>query len=189
MKHLVIRPATLADAAALLSIYAPHVTHTAVSFEESLPSVEEFASRMHKTIADGFPYLVAESDGEIVGYSYASHLNSRSAWRYTVETTIYVKTDCHHCGVGKALVSALEEALRWCGHYYCIANIAYPRTPDDPHLTDASVRFHEALGYKKIAHFTCCGYKFGRWYDVVYMEHHLADRPKTPAPLRPFKKP
>ncbi len=173
MKHLVIRPATLADAAALLSIYAPHVTHTAVSFEESLPSVEEFASRMHKTIADGFPYLVAESDGEIVGYSYASHLNSRSAWRFTVETSIYIAENQHRKGIGRLLMNALEEALRAQQRTCCIAIIAYPRTDTDPHLTKASVTFHESLGYQIKGHFTRCGYKFGRWYDVVYMEHQI----------------
>lgn len=187
ISNLTIRPATAHDAEALLSIYAPHVLHTAVSFEEALPSTAQFAQRIQHTLANGYPYLVAEAGSDVVGYCYAGPFNSRRAWRYTVETSIYVKDGCHGLGVGKALVGALESALRDCGYYSCIAIIAYPRTESDPHLSRASVHFHKSVGYSKIAHLHCCGYKFGRWYDAVYMEHRLAPPAPQPAPLRRYK--
>ena len=173
MKEITLRTATPADAGAIRAIYAPNVEQRAVSFEEVTPSVEEFEQRISATLIKGFPYFVAECDGKIVGYTYAGAFHPRSAYRHSVETTVYVADGCHHQGIGRILVGALEAALRQKGYRNCYAIIAYPCTASDPHLTTDSVLFHERMGYTTVAHLHHCGKKFGRLYDVVYMEHIL----------------
>ena len=173
MKQINIRPATPDDAAALLAIYAPYVAETAISFEYEVPSEEEFRQRIIG-FSKEYPYLVAEEDGRIVGYAYAHIFHGRAAYQWSVETSIYV--DCHEKrkGIGKVLHEALEQALKAQGILNMEAAIAYVE-PEDEYLTHDSIRFHEWLGYKKVAHFHQCGRKFGRWYDVVWMEKIIGD--------------
>lgn len=180
-----IEPASLADAAALLEIYAPYVTETAITFEYEVPSLEEFCRRM-SGVLNRYPWLVARIDGQIAGYAYASPFKGRPAYDWAVETSIYVRKGMTRQGVGKALHQALEESLKKQNILNMNACIAFPRTDDDPYLTKKSVHFHSHLGYTMAGHFHCCGYKSGRWYDMVWMEKAIGPHQVPPRPVQPF---
>ena len=189
-----IREAVVADAKAIQAIYAPYVEQTAVTFEYNVPSEEEFRRRI-ETVKQKYPWIVAErlrvGDGtsgmaneKIVGYAYASAFKPRDAYQWAVETSIYVDGSMKRCGIGKMLHEALERRLKAQGILNMNACISFIETEDE-YLTQDSVRFHEQLGYKKVAHFHLCGKKFfakqsgkaerGRWYDMIWMEkmsHH-----------------
>ena len=174
---LTIRTASVSDAPALLSIYAPYVEKTAITFEYTVPTPEDFRERIARTL-DRYPYLAAECSGTVMGYAYASAFKERAAYDWSVETSIYVRQDLHRGGIGKALYLALEEALKRQHIINVNACIAYPN-PE-------SIAFHEHLGYKTVAHFTQCGYKQGHWYDMIWMEKMLAPHPAQPQPIIPF---
>lgn len=173
-----IRMAVPEDAEALLKIYAPYVEKTAVTFEYEVPSAAEFSDRIKRTLKK-YPYLAAEQDGEVVGYAYAGTFHERAAYDWAVETSIYVREDKKGSGIGRALYSALEHSLLRQNILNVNACIAYP-AQEDEHLTKDSVRFHEKLGYRMAGRFHQCGYKFGRWYDMVWMEKHLGSHPENP---------
>lgn len=187
-----VRAATPGDAAALLAIYAPYVRDTAVSFEYDVPSEREFARRIAGTL-ESHPYLVAERDGRPAGYAYVSPFKERVAYSWSVETSIYVDRDMRRGGVGRALYLALEESLRAMGILNANACIAMPAevgagraAEPDEHLTDDSERFHERMGYWLVGRFHQCGYKFGRWYDMIWMEKMLGEHRAGQAAVRPF---
>ena len=181
-----IRPATPADAEELLSIYAPYVEHTAITFEYEVPSVEEFRERILHTLQH-YPYLVAEKTitNSIVGYVYAGPLHVRAAYAWSVETSIYVKKDKKNSGIGKALYTSLEKALAAQNMTNLNACIASPVT-DDEYLNHNSIQFHTHLGYSMIGEFHKCAYKFGRWYNMVWMEKMIADHPDKQPEVIPF---
>ncbi len=179
-----IRLATLADAPALLAIYAPYVQNTAITFEYEVPSLEEFEDRMRHTMAR-YPYLVAEADGTVLGYAYASSFHEREAYGWGAEVTIYVRQDQQRRGLGRALYSALERALTRQGVLSAYACIAYTKA-EDIYLTNNSSVFHEHLGYRLVGRFRKCGYKFNRWYDMVWMEKQLGPHSVSPEPVRNF---
>ncbi len=172
-----IRIATLGDAPNLLKIYAPYVEHTAITFEYSVPTLEEFTARMQNTLQK-YPYLVAEEDGKLLGYAYASAFKTRAAYDWSVETSIYVKKDTHRRGIGKALYTALEHMLARQHICNLCACIAYPN-PE-------SIAFHERFGYRTVAHFHASGYKQGVWYDMIWMEKELCPHTIPPLPFIPF---
>lgn len=178
---ITIRMANPADAQALLNIYAPYVINTAITFEYDVPSVEEFASRIAHTL-EKYPYLIAEEGGNILGYAYASPFHDRPAYDWAVETSIYVDQNIKHRGIGRKLHDALESTLREQGILNMNACIAYP-PEEDEHLDKNSVEFHAHMGYRLVGEFYKCGYKFNRWYNMVWMEkligEHLSDQ-KTP---------
>ena len=182
---ITIRTATLSDAQALLNIYAPYVKHTAITFEYDVPSVEEFAFRIKNTLQK-YPYLVAEKNGRLLGYAYASPFHERPAYDWAVETSIYVDQNIKHQGIGRRLHDTLEDALRSQGILNMNACIAYP-PEEDEYLDRNSVEFHTHMGYRLVGEFYKCGYKFHRWYNMVWMEkligNHLSDQkpPKFPA--------
>ena len=182
---ITIRTATLSDAQALLNIYSPYVEHTAITFEYDVPSVEEFASRIKNTLQK-YPYLVAEKNGRLLGYAYASPFHERPAYDWAVETSIYVDQNIKHQGIGRRLHDALEDALRSQGILNMNACIAYP-PEEDEYLDKNSVEFHTHMGYRLVGEFYKCGYKVHRWYNMVWMEkligNHLSDQkpPKFPA--------
>lgn len=166
-----IRAATPADARELLKIYAPYVLNTAITFEYEVPSVEEFTARIEKTLAR-YPYLVAQEGGEILGYAYTGAFNPRAAYDHSAETSIYLRTDAHRRGLGKALYAALESlslAQNITNLYACIGS----PVNTDAHLDHNSEQFHAHMGYKLAGRFHACGYKFGTWYDMVYMEKRI----------------
>ena len=173
MKEILIRTATLADASELLKIYTPYVIGTAVSFEYEVPTVEEFKKRIKNTLQK-YPYLVAEQNGEILGYAYASSFHTRAAYAWSVETSIYVRQDRKKLGIGRLLYAELERLLKQQNILNLYACIAYPEKEDE-YLTKDSVRFHEHLGFKLIGEFHKCGYKFKRWYNIVWMEKHIGE--------------
>lgn len=181
-----IRPATPADAEELLSIYAPYVEHTAITFEYEVPSVEEFRERILHTLQH-YPYLVAEKTitNSIVGYVYAGPLHVRAAYAWSVETSIYVKEGEKNSGIGKILYTALEKALAAQNMTNLNACIASPVT-DDEYLNHNSIQFHTHLGYSMIGEFHKCAYKFGRWYNMVWMEKMIADHPDKQPEVIPF---
>lgn len=174
---ITIRIARESDKEELLAIYAPYVKETAITFEYTVPTHEEFRDRIRKTLAK-YPYLVAVQDAEILGYAYASEFKNRAAYDWAVETTIYVKQDSRKSGVGKKLYQALEEVLKQqhiCNLYACIA---YPNP--------GSIGFHEHLGYQTIGHFSKCGYKFETWYDMIWMEKMISEHDLYPEPFKPI---
>ena len=177
-----IRSATPADAAALLKIYAPYVRDTAVTFEYEVPGEEAFARRIRATAAQ-YSYLVLEEEEGILGYAYAGAFKTRAAYDWAAETTIYLRRDARKKGYGRMLYTALEDALRERGilnAYACIASTDV----EDERLTNASRRFHERMGYRLCGTFHQCGYKFGRWYDMIWMEKMLGEHGYAPAPVR-----
>lgn len=175
-----IRVAREEDAAALLEIYTPYVLETAITFEYDVPSVEEFAGRIRHTL-ERYPYLVAEDEsGELLGYAYASPFHARPAYDWAVETSIYVARGAHRQGVGRRLYEALEQCLKEQGILNLYACIASPRQEADPHLSKDSIRFHEHMGYRLIGEFHQCGYKFDRWYDMVWMEKMVGEHKVPP---------
>ena len=179
MGELKIRVATTADAPELLAIYVPYVRETAITFEYEVPSVEEFAGRI-ASVLKKYPYLVAERDGEIVGYAYAGAFKTRAAYGWSVESTVYVKQGMKRSGVGRALYAELERLLAAQHVTNVNACIAVP-VGDDPYLTRDSVAFHTRLGYRMVGEFDRCAYKFGRWYSMVWMEKHIGEH-LTPQP-------
>ena len=167
------RIATTADAKALLAIYTPYVEQTAITFEYDVPTLEEFTSRIQNTLRK-FPYIIAEENNQILGYAYASPFKERAAYGWSVETSIYVKQDKRQKGIGRILYDRLEEILKKQGILNVNACIGYPQIEDE-YLTQDSVRFHEKLGYSMVGTFHKCGYKFGRWYDMVWMEKFIGE--------------
>ena len=184
MDSLVIRPAVPADAGALREIYRWYVEKTAVTFEYETPTAEEFRARMDAVLSF-YPFLVAEDAGGIVGYACAGRFHPRAAYGWCAETTIYLRADRRGRGLGRLLYAALEEALSKMGVVNLYACIAEPAAEDE-FLTGASARFHERLGYRRIGTFRSCGFKFGRWYDMIWMEKLIGDHRPDPPPVRPF---
>ena len=178
---MLIRSAAPKDAQALLSIYAPYVRDTAVTFEYAVPTEAEFARRIGETLKR-YPYLVLDEAGEALGYAYANTFKARAAYDWAVETTIYLRRDAHGRGYGRLLYTALEEELkrrRFLNAYACITWAE----AEDEYLTHASPRFHERMGYRLCGTFHQCGYKFGNWYDMIWMEKHLGEHVKNPEPV------
>ena len=168
MKNMIIRTATVSDAEAILKIYAYYVENTAITFEYDVPAIEEFIQRIENTLKK-YPYLVAEKDGEILGYAYAGVFKDRAAYGWSAETTIYLKQDAVKCGLGRMLYETLEKEMKKRGFLNLYACIGYP-IDDDEYLTKNSAEFHAHLGFETVGEFHKCGYKFGRWYNMIWME-------------------
>lgn len=183
-EDITIRVASKKDAKELLEIYKPYVLNTAITFEYEVPSEEEFERRIENTLKR-YPYLVAQKEGQIIGYTYASAFHARAAYDWAVETSIYVRQDMKKSGIGKRLYQALEDALKKQGILNMNACIAYPRG-EDPYLDQNSVQFHSHLGYQKAGQFSQCGYKFGRWYDMVYLEKMIGEHQDNQPSIRLF---
>ncbi len=181
---MIIRQARIDDAAALLRIYAPYVEKTAITFEYDVPTEENFAGRMEQ-VMEKYPYLVAERDGEILGYAYASAFHPRAAYGWCAETSIYVDMEKRSAGAGGALYRKLEEALKEQGILNLNACIAYA-DPEDEYLSNDSVSFHDHFGYSMVGRFHKCGWKFGKWYDMVWMEKMLGEHGTEVRPVKRF---
>lgn len=195
-----IRTATPNDAVALLAIYAPYVEETTITFEDQIPSVEEFRRRIEATL-ERYPYLVAETGGAngesgrngeagtgtgngviggktILGYAYAGAYKARVAYDWSVEATVYVSRDHAGEGVGSALYSEVDCALE----QQNVVNVAACITAEN----EGSVAFHQRCGYETVAKFPHIGFKFGRWLDVLWMQKTLGAVPDVPQPFIPF---
>lgn len=184
MNNVTLRTARISDAPELLALYVPYVEETAISFETEVPSIEEFTQRMIKRLPQ-YPYIVAQRGGELLGYAYLSPFVGRAAYSWAAETTIYLRLDCRHIGIGKMLYTALESIARAQGIINLEACIGWTDTPDE-HLTNNSAEYHEHLGYRMVGRFYKCGYKFGTWYDMVWMEKLISEHPETPQEIIPF---
>ncbi len=179
-----IRKAELADASQILEVYRPYVEHTAITFEYTVPGLEEFTQRIARTL-ERHPYIVAERGGKIIGYAYVSRFVGRAAYDWAVETSIYIAQDARHTGIGKRLYYALEDILKKQGILNMEACIAVAETEDE-YLDNNSEHFHEHLGYRLVGGFKKCGYKFGRWYDMVWMEKLIGEHRAEQPPIRLF---
>ena len=181
---LTIRIASETDVEELLAIYEGYVQNTAITFEYEVPSLDEFRERIHHTL-QRYPYLAAEEDGKLVGYAYASPFKERAAYDWAVETSIYVSGERKQNGIGRKLYEELERILQRQGILNVNACIAYPQVEDE-YLTQDSVRFHEKLGYQMVGTFHKCGYKYDRWYDMVWMEKFIGEHRADQAAVIPF---
>ena len=180
-----IRTVRPEDAPELLAIYAPYVRETAITFEYEVPALEEFSERIRRTL-ERFPYLAAQSGDRLLGYAYASPFQGRPAYGWSAQSSIYVDRSVRRSGVGRALCTALEQTLTAQNFLNLNACIAMPAQDSDPYLTCGSAAFHTAMGYRPAGWFHQCGYKFGRWYDMIWMEKILGPHPDVPAPIIPF---
>ncbi|WP_271299209.1 GNAT family N-acetyltransferase [Sphingomonas sp. CV7422] len=174
---IALRPATGDDAAAIAAIYAPHVLAGTVSFEVEAPDPHTMQARMAR--ADGlYPWIVATTgadQGGVLGYAYATRFSERDAYRWAVETTIYVADVAQRQGVGRLLYQGLIHTLRAQGFTQAIARIALPN--------NASITLHEQVGFRRAGVFRAIGHKHGQWIDVGYWQCMLAE-PASP-PLEP----
>lgn len=162
-----IRDATPEDTAAMLGIYAPIVTDTTISFELTPPTQAEFAARVAQ-VQQTHRWLVAETQEIVVGYAYAGAHRSREAYRFSVETSVYLHESVRGQGVGRALYEALFESLRETEFHYAYAGITLPN--------DASIALHTRVGFTPIGTFTQAGYKFDAWHDVAWMQRPIQNR-------------
>ena len=176
--------ATVADAAALREIYLPYVRTTAVTFELEDPTLEDFTERVRKTL-ERYPYIVAVEEGEIVGYAYASAFRPRAAYLHSIETSIYMRMDYRGKGVGRRLYETLAKLLVLQNVFNMEACIAHC-DPADEYVPATSRLFHERLGFKLVGKFNKSAHKFGRWYDMIWMERILGDHIADPQSFLPL---
>jgi phosphinothricin acetyltransferase len=154
--------AEFSDSSAIASIYNPYVADTVITFEEEPVQAAEIVRRISDVRSASLPWLVAEENSRVVGYAYANPWKSRSAYRFSVEVTVYVAANSRRCGIGSLLYSRLFSILETIGVHAVIGGVALPN--------DASVGLHEKFGFNKVAHFQQVGFKFNRWVDVGYWE-------------------
>lgn len=178
INDVILKIATVDDAEALAAIYKPYVEKTAISFEYIAPDVGEFKNRISAKLKE-YPFIVAVYAGEAIGYTYASEFLPRPAYKHSVETTLYIKQGFHSTGVGRKLYMALEELLKRQNVLSLNACIAYADVPDYT-LNNNSTLFHSKMGYRYVGRFNASGYKFDRFYDMIWMEKMLTE------PVVPF---
>jgi phosphinothricin acetyltransferase len=172
MPATLIRPAEPRDIAAITRIYAEAVRHGTASFELEPPDEAEMARRHETLCEDGFPYLVAEFDGNVAGYAYAGPYRARPAYRFTVEDSIYIDPAMQRRGVGRALLERLLVEAQARGFRQMVAVVG-----DSAQLP--SIALHEAFGFRVVGTFEAVGFKFGRWIDSVLMQKPLGEGAKT----------
>ncbi len=173
-----LRAATSQDAAAIAELYAPYVSASTVSFEMEPPSAEAMRSRIEER-SDLYPWIVAEDEvGLIAGYAYATAFRQRLAYRFTVETSVYVGQDAQGQGLGARLYRSLFATLESQGFAQAIAAITLPNA--------ASLRLHERLGFSQAGLYSKVGHKFGSWHDVAIWQRPLAPMPELPREPRPL---
>jgi len=162
---ITIRGANPDDAPDLARIYNHYIENTVTTFETDPVPNAEMALRLRAIEDEKLPWFVAEREGKVAGYAYASKWKGRCAYRYSVETTVYLEKDALGLGIGRLLYTELLEALRALSLHVAIGGIALPN--------ERSVRLHEAMGFRKAAHFEEVGFKQNRWIDVGYWQKTL----------------
>ncbi len=173
-----IRLATPNDAEAIAAIYRPYVEDSPISFEEAAPDAAEMALRIAGDVPGFHPWFVAEEGERLLGYAASSRFRTRPAYRWTVETGIYLAAEAHRRGIGKSLLATLLNMLERQGYVAAIGAIALPN--------EASVAVHEKLGYFHTGTYRKVGFKAGQWLDVGLWQKELAPRSATPAEVLPF---
>jgi phosphinothricin acetyltransferase len=171
MAEIEYRLATVADAPAIAAIYAPYVRDTIVSFETDAPDAAEVAARIGR-IGSQYPWLAAQAGGRVVGYAYACENRARLAYRWSVDTAVYLDPSMQRRGIGSALYRRLLALLRVQGYVNAFAGIAQPNA--------ASVALHEAMGFRLIGIHRNVGYKLGAWRDVGWWQLALHEPPRRP---------
>lgn len=162
----VIRFIRDSDHEGVLAVYAPYVLHTAITFEYEVPTLEEFSSRV-RTISKHYPYLVCECDGQIVAYCYGSIHRVKTAYQWSVESTIYISEVYHHRGIADAMYRCLFEILKLQGFVNVYAGISVPDGKSD--------KFHSKFGFKYLGCFPKIGFKHGKWHDLKWYEYNLEE--------------
>jgi phosphinothricin acetyltransferase len=173
-----IRTAAPADAERVAAIYGFHVADGAGTFEEVAPAAEEIRRRMENVRARGLPWHVAEANGNQIGFCYASPYHARSAYRFTVQTSVYVDRGWHRRGIGLALLDSVAAACQKLGYCQAMAAVGDSRN-------EAALKLHARAGYRTVGHAVRVGVKFGRWMDVVYLQRSLCDANAPPADVDP----
>jgi len=173
-----MRVARPEDADAILTIYAPIVRETAISFEVEPPTRAAMQERIATTLRH-LPWLVGARQGEVLGYVYASPHRARAAYQWSVEVSVYIHAQARRTGLGRALYHALFQLLRLQGFHQCFAGITLPNP--------ASVGLHEALGFQPVGVYQAVGYKLGSWHDVGWWQRSLQPRPSLPTPPTAFE--
>lgn len=168
MNPVAIRTATLEDAAAIWEIYRYYVEQTAISFEITVPTVEEIRRRIEKVLV-AFPYLVAEAEGQILGYAYAGSFIPREAYSHCAEVSIYISRENRRSGIGRRLYEELTAQLAAKGITQLYACIGVPEVEDE-YLNYNSADFHAHMGFEEVGRFRNSGRKFGRSYHMIWME-------------------
>ena len=169
-----IRPVRPSDAARIIEIYSPHILSGPASFENEVPSLEDFQQRISQNTLK-FPWLVYEINGEVAGYAYASAHRSRCAYDWTAECSVYVDEIYHGRGIGKALYAELFNLIKKQGVVNVLAGIALPN--------ERSIKLHEKMGFVACGTFKDAGFKLGKWWDVGWWQLQL-QKPAKPESLR-----
>ncbi len=173
--RMLVRDSLDADMAIVERIYSFYVLHSLATFEERPPAEDELRSRRAAILDAGLPYLVAEADGQVMGYAYATAYRARPAYRYTVEDSVYVAPEFRSRGAGRALLAALMERSAAAGRRQMVAVIGDT-------ANHASIALHRRMGFEHIGTLKSVGFKFGGWVDTVLMQHSLGARgPTQPA--------
>ena len=175
MADILIRAATKDDLAAITRIYGFHVAHGLASFELDPPAHDEMLRRYGDIVDRGYPYLLAERDGHVAGYAYASAYRARPAYRFSVENSVYIDPDARRAGIGRALLVALIAECEKRGFRQMIAVIG-------DSANAGSIGLHAACGFARIGTLPAIGWKFDRWVDSVLMQRSLGDGDRTPPP-------
>ena len=165
---ITVRDLVTDDLDVVAQIYAHHVLHGTATFEEIPPSFDEIMRRYQKVRALGLPWLIAEAHGVIAGYAYADRFRERSAYRFTLENSVYIDAAHHRKGVGRALLAELIARCEALGYRQMIAVIG-------DSANHASIGLHRALGFRDAGVYRSAGLKFGRWLDTVLMQRSLGD--------------
>lgn len=165
---LTLRPSSAQDLPAITAIYAHHVLHSTATFETTPPGEEEMAARRADVLARGLPYLVAEQHGQVVGFAYCQWFKPRPAYRYSAEDSIYLHPDATGQKIGGKLLAALMHQAEQAGVRKLIAVIGDTGNA-------ASIGAHRAAGFQQVGVIASCGWKFGRWLDIVMMDRALGD--------------
>ncbi|WP_282369884.1 GNAT family N-acetyltransferase [Pseudomonas sp. PS02290] len=168
----ILRDARESDMPAVQAIYAHHVIHGTASFELEPPTLEQMLQRRADICANGLPYLVAERDGEVVGYAYSTPYRPRPAYRFTVEDSVYVREGMVGFGIGHALLAAVIQHCTASGRRQMVAIIGNSEN-------SASIRLHARLGFRQVGVFESVGFKHGRWLDTVIMQRELGEGAST----------
>lgn len=169
-----LRIAVPDDAQALLDIYAPYVTDTCISFEDTVPTLAEFESRIRNTLPK-YPYIVCEADEKPIAYAYAHSYRSRAAYDWGAELSVYVDKNAHHSGIGTALYTALIELLRNMNFQTVYGIVTYPNPKSE--------KLHQKFGFKNCGIMPKCGYKLGKWVDITNFELEIGTFPAEPPQL------
>ncbi len=178
-QNLSLRIATMGDAGAILDIYSHYINNTAVTFEKTVPAAEEFHARIRDVLAE-YPYIVCEDGGRIIGYAYAHRHQSRAAYGYSAELSVYLRPQYIRLGIGRTLCRALIDILKLQNVQTVYSAVSQPNDP--------SCAMHKALGFSQTGVWHNTGRKQGRWIDIVWYELAIGDYPDDPAPVISFDK-